>query len=188
MTKYFQLWASYEDDDYANFILEKPLYEHFGSDILFFSGKSLRDVFPRTQIAVKQAKSPPDFYLLGSIFFVSERLRYFLEKHKINAEYIELSVTVDQGTSAPKYYFMNILDVLDCFDREKSVFEEFSAEAGGGILTVKELHLKESIISGKKLFLMNEPSLILVREDFAESLLQQNFIGIGLKSLPKGPF
>lgn len=187
MNRYFQMWCNF-DIEYANFDLDKPIYEHFGSDVKFYGGVPLKNVFPTTTIILKSKPKPPDFLTLGSVAVVSDRLRIFLQQERVSAEFIDINVIQKGEPLEQRYYFANFLDVISCFDFDRSIFQEYPPEAGGGILNIDELYLDEEKIGNCRLFVLDECLLTLVREDLADALEQGQFTGISLKPLPEGPF
>lgn len=60
METYFELWFEYGVDDFADFVLDKPLYEHFGPSVPFLMGKALTGVFPSTTVNLKSRPKAPD--------------------------------------------------------------------------------------------------------------------------------
>lgn len=184
---YLKLWCDYGGEEYARLNTAVPLYEHFG-DVDFLRGKTLKDVFPRTQIALKARPAAPDYLTIGSLDVVSQRLRSFLEQQQINAEYLELDVVQKGGRVGP-YYFMNPLDIFPCLDRARSRFEEETpAGQPAWIVRIHELYVDESKVGNSRLFVLDEKPLLLARSDLVDRLKAHEFTGLAYWPLPLGPF
>lgn len=187
MRKYFKLSSNVESE-FSRFKVDGPLHEHFHKGILFGSGIILKDVFPATTLQFRSRTKNPDYLEIGPMIVASERLGAFFVQKEINVELLEVSVEQKFRHLDEKYYCVNFLDVIACMDYEKSEYQEFRPEAGGGILNIDMLYLNEAKINNSRLFIMEERVLTLVREDLVNSLRQEKFTGIEFKELPKGPF
>lgn len=187
MSQYLEMWSDYGSADYADFDLDRPIYEHF-SGVAFFSGVRLGSVFPPTRIVLEERPKPPDYLTVGSVEIVSGRLRRFFESERVNAEFIDIEL-IQGGERVPgDHVFMNALDLIKCLDRKRSIFEEFPPDAGGGILTIDHMVLDESRIGGSRLFVLDDKVMFMVRRDLADALRGAGFTGVAFKQLPTGPF
>lgn len=188
MSRFLQLWSEYGLDDYSEFNLDTPIYDHFRG-VKFFSGESLKNVFPATQIALKSRPDPPDYMTVGSLEIVSDRLRRFFERQSVRAEFIEIDLIQRSLPVRGQYYFMNILDCIAALDRKRSRFEESVLESGHRrIVPIDQLLLDQERIGDSRLFVLTERILVLIRKDLADALRATGFSGIALKELPEGPF
>jgi hypothetical protein len=154
----------------------------------FFRGRRIAAEFPRTVIVTEARSALPDFLSAGSVDAVTNPLRDLLVQHGVNAEFIEIEVKATHHRTVPRYHFMNVLDIIDCIDRQRSKIEEFSAEAGGGILGIDELYLDDSKLSGQPLFVLGGRPLLMAHESLKSAIEAAGFTGIKFQALPHGPF
>jgi hypothetical protein len=105
--------------------------------------------FPESTLEIETEVEPADFILAGPIFVVSGGLRKILDEFEVPAEYFQLKV-VHQGDVYRKrvFYFANLLDVADCFDYEKSHYEQTPM----GITGIDALVLDDSKAASHHLF------------------------------------
>lgn len=105
--------------------------------------------FPESTLEISTEGQPADFISAGSIFVVSEKLRAILGEFKVPAEYFQLRVMHNGKLYVKrKFYFANILDVVDCFDYERSVYEQTPM----GVTGIDTLVLVDSKAAGHHLF------------------------------------
>jgi hypothetical protein len=154
----------------------------------FGRGRRIAAEFPRTVIVTEARSALPDFLSAGSIDAVTNPLRDLLVQHGVNAEFIEIEVKATHHRTVPRYHFMNVLDIIDCIDRQRSKIEEFSAEAGGGILGIDELYLDRSKLSDQPLFVLAHRPLLMAHESLKSAIEAAGFTGIKFQALPHGPF
>jgi hypothetical protein len=122
--------------------------------IKLMSGEPLSDRFPRTTVEIQSDHPPADYFNTGGMFVVSDRLKAVLEECDAKAEYFELEILF-QGKpyTERRYYFANILDKVDCFDREKGKYQLDDAEGFKDyICKIYELRIDENRASGHALF------------------------------------
>jgi len=183
MKNYFELQFKYGTGGYAHIETSETL------DVHFVRGRSLKGVFPLTTVSLKLRPKAPDCIGVGSLDLVSERLRDFLVAENINAEFLEVEVVQGRKRTDSRYYEMNVLELVECLDRQRSVFQENTLSSGERFVSgIDELYLDESKLRGSRLFVMKERLVILIREDLAGALAAEKFTGLGFKALPKGPF
>lgn len=144
-----------------------------------------RDVtFPMAQDrGIELADSLPNAL---NLIFVSERMKGFLqERSGARIEFLPIRVKDQKKRLVPgPYYIMNLLDMVECVDLEKSKFRRSSIEPEF-IFHVYQLVLDESRIpNDAKLFRLKEkPDLFIVRQDLAQELIDAGFKGMMFQDL-----
>ncbi|MBE4748373.1 hypothetical protein G4177_09355 [Corallococcus sp. ZKHCc1 1396] len=121
------------------------------------------------------------------IAIVSNKLKGLLEQHSgARIEFLPASIANHKGRIAAKDYFIaNVLDHVDCVDKERSEVEELHPDPTllSGLFRLQVL--QEPIPPEAKLFrLKTMPPAILIRDDLralldAESLTGIRYIAMG---------
>ena len=183
MANYFQLRFEYGVGGYAHIETSETL------DVQFLTGRMLRGEFPATTVSLRSRPKAPDFIGVGLLDLVSEGLRDFLIAEGGNAEFLVVEVLQGRKRVDGRYYEMNLLDVIACLDRRRSLFQESVLSSGERFVSgIDQLYLDENRLHGSRLFVMDERLVRLVREDLADAWRRAKFTGIGFKALPNGPF
>jgi hypothetical protein len=123
--------------------------------------------FPESTIIVESPQHWPDGYSVpesepcdyiaaGPIFTVSAELRAVLDEFRVNAEFLEVKVQL-RGTPYTRrtYYFANILDAVECFDYDESIYETSDL----GVDEIEHLALNDAKPAGHHLFMVGPCSL-----------------------------
>ncbi len=116
-----------------------------------------------------------------SIALVSSRLKGLLEQHaEARIEFLPAAIANHKGRVAAKDYFIaNVLDHVDCVDKERSEVEELNPDPAllSGLFRL-QVH-QDRISPEAKLFrLKTMPSAILIRDDLGALLDAEKFTGI----------
>ncbi|RKH26648.1 hypothetical protein D7Y13_20315 [Corallococcus praedator] len=116
-----------------------------------------------------------------NLIIVSERLKRFLEANAgARMEFLPVQLRDQKGRLVPEPYFiLNLLEVVECVDLEKSQFERSaiipSFIAWFSLLVVDPARIPPEA----KLFRLKEkPNLILIREDLAQVLVNEDYTGM----------
>lgn len=123
---------------------------------------------------------------VSNLLFVSEQLKSFMEDHsEANIEFLPIKIQDQEDKPIEEsYYLMNLLEVVDCIDLEKSEYS-VSAVDPSSILFLDLLVLDKTRISDKnKIFrLKGKPELIIIREDLAQAIIESKYTGMMLVDL-----
>ncbi|WNG52187.1 hypothetical protein F0U60_02725 [Archangium minus] len=116
-----------------------------------------------------------------SIALVSSKLKGLLEQHSgARIEFLPASIANHKGRVAAKDYFIaNVLDHVDCVDKEHSEVEELNPDPTllSGLFRLQVL--QDRIPPEAKLFrLKTMPSAILIRDDLRALLDAEHLTGI----------
>lgn len=116
-----------------------------------------------------------------SIALVSSKLKGLLEQHSgARIEFLPVSIANHKGRVAAKDYFIaNVLDHVDCVDKERSEVEELHPDPTllSGLFRLQVL--QDQIPSEAKLFrLKTMPRAILIRDDLRALLDAENLTGV----------
>lgn len=94
---------------------------------------------------------PADFFLAGLVCIVSSKLRKLLLEQKVNAEFRAVQVyQLGKRYRRRKFYMLNILDVVDCFDYKKSKFRRTPK----GIHNITRVAIDDTRANGHHLFIV----------------------------------
>jgi hypothetical protein len=115
------------------------------------------------------------------IALVSPKLKGLLEQHSgARIEFLPVSIANNKGRIAVKDYFIaNVLDHVDCIDKERSEVEELNPDPTllSGLFRLQVL--QDRIPPEAKMFrLKTMPSAILIRDDLRTLLDTENLTGI----------
>lgn len=144
-----------------------PEYEEF--QICQDSGILLADVIPT----------------YSKLLLVSEKLKSILESHKVNCEYFAVAILDKNGRRIDKKYFIvNVLDVVDCIDIEKSSFE-MNCINKDQVLYFDKLVLDVSKVpEDKSIFrLKDKTDQVIINHMLARKLLDAGCTGIDFQCL-----
>ncbi|CAM3234417.1 hypothetical protein G4177_21685 [Corallococcus sp. ZKHCc1 1396] len=115
------------------------------------------------------------------LIIVSERLKRFLEANAgAHMEFLPARLLDQKDRLVPEPYFiLNLLEVVECVDLEKSQYERSaiipSFIAWFSLLVVDPARIPPEA----KLFRLKEkPNLILIREDLAQVLVNEDYTGM----------
>jgi hypothetical protein len=151
------------------------------------NGTHLQDVFPGDVAYHMHPDFPNDIALvdnmlnLDKVIVASPRLAKAIKGRKpSHVEYLPLAIIDHKGRAASKDYFIiHPVDLVDCIDRERSVFKE-GVILPGSIESFERLVLDESRIpADRQLFkLRGFREITLVRSDLADALGAGKFTGL----------
>lgn len=132
-------------------------------------GISLAGKFPElTLVAQDGHEAPPglvDYFKVGLLHVVSERLKAVFSSHNAELEYFPAVVIYDGSTTEARYFIANPLKRIKAVDLGKSDIE-LDGELGDA-LWVKRLVLDESCFSGVGLAVIDEVQRIGVQPEIA---------------------
>src|SRR5262249_12588141 len=95
---------------------------------------------PALTIYIKSRK-PADFFWAGLVRIVSAELREVLESFPVKAEFLPVNAShAGRRYTKKTFYFVNILDVVECFDFERSRYKQTRK----GVHEIEEAVLDES--------------------------------------------
>lgn len=106
-------------------------------------------LLPPMIIDVKTSNEPADFFFAGLVFIASEELRAVLEDFKVHAQFLPVKMLRRGRRYTRKtFFFVNLLDVVDCFDYDRSKYRKTIK----GVHEIKKLVLDDSRAIGHHLF------------------------------------
>ena len=165
---YYILRFKVQNNDYY---AEKPDIGKLAAPILF---NGIRYNIPDLQISLSGTGGTLSDYI-GNPFgldIVSQEIKdFFVEFGK---DFVECyPVTVKRKTDK-KFWFIHVLDNLDCFDFEKSLYEELSP--GTKIMkTIDRLALKQECTNGRHFFRVKDfRFVVVVSEAFKQAAESKN--------------
>jgi hypothetical protein len=142
------------------------------------SGLALADSLPEIKIGIESEYPVSDYFNVGPFFVVSERLRALFDKANAAVEYhlVTLSKNGQFVDNKEPYYFANLLEKVDCFDFEKSIY----TLDDGFVDTIKLLEIDESKANGKILFRIDRAYdiITLVNQDLHDLVLAEGVTGV----------
>ena len=110
------------------------------------------DPFPECSIELDRNKRElPDFFKASGALIVSAKLRDVITTFDVPAEYVGMKVVRSEKVVAETgYYFLNLLDAVDCFDYGRSEYSPGPA----GVTGIETLVIDESKCDGHHLFIV----------------------------------
>lgn len=179
-------WILMEDVD--NFSMLSPIdYDCRALSQFLVDGKwgeALKSFWQPIKVKIIKNKYIGDIFSLdGCLHFVfSEKaLNILLPLLQTSIEYLPI-INVDNPND--KLYVINILEVLDCLDHEKSNIEYF-LNSKRVMMLRSPIILRSDILENKHIFrLKDAPGLrIFVSDDFKRLIEENNLIGLRFYSL-----
>ncbi|QDE67978.1 imm11 family protein [Myxococcus xanthus] len=178
------------EDNAASLYLD-PIPGFEKKKVSFMSGAKLGPLPPLTARKRVGAEGDMVDYMSASpaTLVFSPRFREALASAGIdNVDYYPLTlIDESSGKKTSGHQAANVVGLIDCMDRQASVFTPmagFPAEPLGKntIFELKELHLAPQKIQGAKLFrLFGKPSVLIVHESVKEVLQKSGMRGFQFK-------
>jgi len=104
---------------------------------------------PRLVIELNSENNIPDYFESGPLPIISESLRQLFLGYDVEAEYFPVELQSNKiQLELSQYYFMHILEQVDCIDANASIFELDD----GYFDNISKLVLKPEKTTGKHLF------------------------------------
>lgn len=188
MKQYFKL--SWTTDEKKNaFIKDFIIDENLRNDIINGISIISKDL-PLATISGLNANKP-DVLVGGAIFpIISEKFRNdFLKKFTQDANFIEfLPITFKNENFFSKYYLMNILKNISCFDFEKSEYTKLPIDIFPDqqdlIFSIEKLEFKYEAINNRNIFRMSEkPTDIYISSEIKKFIIDNEYKGFSFEEI-----
>jgi hypothetical protein len=167
-------WETYTLATFQDFTVVK--------DLKLTLHQSLKERFPKVKINIESAHPPVDYFSCGTMELISEKLMNILtSESNIQAEFFPVEIIYnEQIYSQHKFFCINILDVVDCFDFQNSTYlidEEIDDEY---IESIDQLVLKPVNENEHQLFYVDRVdfSIICITEFLANKIVMAKCTGI----------
>ena len=172
---YFVWKADFENEQtYTRAAIENPKSL---SGKKLTSGLPLSGQLPELRMEVVTEHPPADYFSAGPLFLVSARMRDLPESMLANSEFHPV-VLLRRGQELKPggYYFANLLDKVDCLDRNKSKYKL----DGEFIDKIEKLVIDDAKTNSKPLFrLANSYDVItLVSQELADAIISSGMTGV----------
>ena len=145
------------------------------------AGQSLADRFPvGTKLVLRSDGTPSDFFMAGPMLVISERLKAIFGEFGVAAEFFPVELTLPSGrASDSRWFFQNILAVVDCLDWEKS---QFTSEKGFAT-NIQRILLSKEMTGQQPLFRVARtiPSLVCASDELAAAVTAAGCTGLVFK-------
>lgn len=147
-----------------------------------FDGVSIENIGSPEIVLKNKSAKPSDFVMgLGKFNFpvVSGRFKDFLCSYS-DKEYLQFFECTSNSTRKEKYYLMNILENIDCFDWENSTYNKLPYATDKNRFwadEITEIQFVEEKINGRNIFRCTEyDTNIFISKEFEEEILKQRFL------------
>lgn len=174
------IWCSaLDDDEYTNADFDTEKW--FASGISWVDCQPVQGTFPDITLEISVPHPPRDYFHAGSMFIVSNRLKSVLEEFEVRAEFFPVRILYEeQEYQKQAYYYCNILDCVDCFDRTRG---EYTFWPSGHVKGINKLAIDEDTAAGHDLFrIANGGEYIVCTSDrVAAAIIEQKCRGVVLK-------
>jgi uncharacterized protein DUF1629 len=140
--------------------------------------KPLTGVFPLLTIECDRKQRMPDLFESGSKAIVSDRFRRVCERFGVAAEFLPIKVVVHGGEPAEggPYWFLHLLERVDCIDYDASIFEAWSDRAESEFRRVSKLVFREDAIGERALFKPKRYSQLFASQQLRDSLVEADCV------------
>ena len=188
MRKYYKLsWNTNENKNLfiKDFILDEKLKENTINGISIQNNESPIAILSDLK-AIK-----PDILVGGYILpIISEKFRNdFIEKFIQDTYFIEfLPIIFKNKNFLSKYYLMNILNNINCFDFDKSEYTKLPIEIFPDqqnlIFSIEKLEFKHEAINNRNIFRMSEkPIEIYISEEIKKFITDKEYVGFNCEEI-----
>lgn len=162
-----------------------PVFIKSAKDItdnyIFLSGKKLDDV-DSYKVKVDNANGDFEDYLANDIFapVVSDKVKTLLEK-EVNSDFVQFIPLkfVNNNLEVKKYYIMNVINVVDAIDLDKSL----TGPEIGGQTSIIKYALKSDELQGMNLLRLKDYEIGKV---FISEKIKKTFENVGVTGLDFG--
>lgn len=147
--------------------------------IRFGTGTSIRSDFPKDLRVICKENIPIiDYFPIGAMDLVSDRLRTSLENANVEAEFLPVKVKPPKMTSI-SYFALNILRVIDCIDDARSIYEKDTFGTGWA-WKIKRLAIDERVVGNTPMFRVGRAwhMIIGVSEVLSAKLEEAGYVGM----------
>lgn len=188
MKKYYKLsWNTNENKNFfiKDFIIDEELKGNVINGVSIIDNES-----PKATLSGLKAIEP-DILVGGYILpIVSEKFRNdFVKKFILDANFIEfLPVIFKNKNFSSKYYLMNILHNINCFDFDKSKYTKLPIEIFPDqqdlIFSIEKLEFKYEAINNRNIFRMSEkPIEVYVSEEIKKFIFENEYVGFTFEEI-----
>lgn len=188
MKQYFKLsWNTNENKNsfIKDFIINEKLKENTINGISIIDNES-----PIATLSGLKAIEP-DILVGGYILpIISEKFRNdFVKKFSQDTSFIEfLPIIFKNKNFLSKYYLMNILNNINCFDFDKSEYTKLPIEIFPDqqdlIFSIEKLEFKYEAINNRNIFRMSEkPTEIYISEEIKKFIIDNEYVGFTFEEI-----
>jgi hypothetical protein len=149
--------------------------------IAFMLGRRVGDRFPSGAIIDLRSEKPPtDFFMAGAFPVISAKLKSVLDSFSVQGEFLPVKLAASDGDAeGGDWYCFNATDVIDCLDRELSIFtpeKDFATK-------IKRLIIRDELCDQSPLVLAAKtiPYLIIVRDELSQRIVETGCTGVVFK-------
>lgn len=175
------IWGLQAASDYTDFIFVDEDSENWFEKIVedyFEESKPVEDKWEVCSMLRGEFKKHPDFFEIANsgVIAMSKRAKDVLESFVVKTEFLPIN------TDAGVYYAINVLNVLDCLNKEES---KFVSTKQGQIVEFTYIDFYPEMLEGNNLFKIPEmPYRTFVSSVFLEEYEMNDFEGLEIdKSL-----
>jgi hypothetical protein len=110
--------------------------------------------FPVLTLQCRRREAVPDYFESGSKPIVSAKFRNLAERFSVAAEFLPVNLLDYQGNPARggPYWFMHMLEEIDCIDLEQSEYETLSDRPDSLLRRVRKLSFRPEMIGDRAMF------------------------------------
>lgn len=178
MSNYRRLYPNLEK---TNTYISNLIYDKEFENVLY-NGTSLKDMkAPLATLKNTSGKSSDFLYAIESKLVVSEKVKLFLQETEDSAYFEFIKVHFENKKMKP-FYLLNILELVDAFDWEKSTYELFDELGPKGNKVIRntiKMEIDESKTNNRKLFnLLNFEGNTMIHIDLVNQMINQGITGI----------
>lgn len=151
------------------------------ADIWPMDTEAFADRWPMVSLKVTTKHTPNDYFQVGSIDVVSDRMKAVMETFGVDVEFLPLRVFY-RGKEYTKqsYFFCHILDQVDCFGYERGQYSFHNRpEFKDRIDEIDKLAIDEEKAAGHHLFRLDKGAeyIICVSDELAKRILDSEATG-----------
>jgi hypothetical protein len=141
--------------------------------ISLLHGESVRARWPELRIRVEAEGTPADHARVGVLSLASDRLKSLFEAEGVHAEYLPLIMT---GLDVGRFWAVNVLDVVDCIDRDRSRYTTID----GRTEDIERLVINEVAIGHRPLVRVGETwaNLVLASPRIVARVTEEGLTGM----------
>jgi hypothetical protein len=165
-------WETYTDANFEDFDVVDDLKLRFC--------QSLKEQFPQVRLLVEPDYPPADYFVCGSMDLVSHTLMNILIlESEVKAEFFPVVIVYrDEIYAERQFFYMNILDKVDCFDFDNSIYSV--DEEVDIIESIDKLVLHPVDLTKHKLFYVAkiDVPVLCIANSLAEKIVRSGCTGV----------
>jgi hypothetical protein len=178
-----KVWLqSLEAAEYTEAVIVTEMEPHLDTYLAVMSCQRLTGRFPETTLEIRSRHLPADYFDVGGMFIVSERVKAVLDEFAVPAEYFLLRIM--RRSSRPvgqRFYFCNLLDCVAGLDLARGKYTFWKKPGfADHVQKVRKLAIDEPKVASYPLFRLAKcsPNIVCASDQLADRIRELRLTGM----------